>query len=152
MRARLILPVMTALLVAGCGGTEKPTAVAAPQSPTPSSTPSPTGDPACSLPELDKFLREIDAYTKRGAFEVEPKSRINPDKVFGWRLALGRVEGEAELKVYKAAVSAREAVQDWGSQDPGSLAQKISAMSIQLSAKTLAMTCHVHDRYRFSKL
>lgn len=30
--------------------------------------------------------------------------------------------------------------------------QQITAMSIQLSAQTLAITCRVHDKYEFSKL
>ena len=59
------------LFATACGGT--PASASAPSTPAaaPSSAqPSPDVDPACAMPELDKFLGEVDAYSKRGAFKV----------------------------------------------------------------------------------
>ncbi|MEU4224234.1 hypothetical protein AB0F17_08070 [Nonomuraea sp. NPDC026600] len=153
MRSRTAALAASAALTAGCTSTQPATVTATvAASPTISASPSPTGDPACESKDLDKFLREIDAYSKRGAFDTKPKIRLNPDKVFGWQIALGAVKADADLKLYKIAASAKEAVDDWPSLTPGSLAQRATTLTIQLSAKTLAMTCRIHDRYEFSKL
>ncbi|WP_147944528.1 hypothetical protein [Microbispora sp. CSR-4] len=157
MRRALVLAALTAALTA-CSTT--PTTAAAPaDSPAPAiatsttvASPTPTVDPACASEDLDTYFREIDAYTRRGAFDVEPKARLSWGRVAGWRLALGKVESDAELDLYKAAKSADEAVDDWLGADPGSLAQTITAMSIQMTAKSLAITCRVHNNYEFSKI
>lgn len=148
---RRILPfALLAALAAGCSSTN----VAAPPSAATSSPPSPTptADPVCSSSELRAFLSEIDRYTARGAFEVEPRVKLARGDVSKWSLALGSIEHDAELKAYKATKDASDAVQEWLGQDPGSLAQKIDGMSIQTTAKTLALECGVSDDYAFSRI
>lgn len=145
--------VLLVAFVAACGGitaTTAPSPTVAAPSPTP--TPSPTTDPACDSDNLRAVLRDIDDYTTRGAFEVKPKTPLEARDVYRWRFGLNSVENAAELQLYKAAKSAGDAVADWTRQDPGSLAQRINALTIQLAAKTLAIECRVHDEYAFSRI
>jgi hypothetical protein len=143
------------LFATGCGSTPAPAAAPSTPSSSPaaapsSAQPSPDVDPACALPELDKYLSEVDAYSKRGVFEVGASGRLNPDKVLGWRLALGAVESAAELKVYKAAVAAKETLESW-SEATGSETQQVYTLTIQITASTLAYTCKVHQKYEFTR-
>jgi len=149
---RRVLPfVLLAALLAGCGAAAPPPTPTAP-SPTPTPTPSPATDPACDSDDLRAFLRDIDDYTTRGAFEVKPKTKLVASDVYRWRFALTGIEGAAELQLYKAAKSAGDTVAEWISQDPGSLAQQINAMTIQITARTLAIECRVSDEYGFSRI
>ena len=101
------------------------------------------------MPELDKFLSEVDAYSKRGAFEIGASRRLNPDKVMGWQIALSAVENDADLKLYKAVVSAKETLDKW-TEAAGSETQEIYTATIKVTAGTLAYTCRVHQKYEFT--
>jgi len=149
---RRVFPlVLLAALMTGCG-TTTPAAAPSPTIATPSPTPTPTTDPACDSDDLRAFLRDIDDYTTRGAFEVKPETKLATRDVYRWRFALSSIENAAELQLYKAAKSVGDAVADWTRQDPGSLAQRINALTIQITAKTLAIECRVSDEYAFSRI
>ncbi|MFE3452349.1 hypothetical protein ACFXJ8_25845 [Nonomuraea sp. NPDC059194] len=153
-RRHAVVSLASALMLStACSSTQTPVA-AEPATPkaVASATPKPSTDPACAMKELRLFLTEIDDYADRGAFEVGSKTRIKEGDVFGWGLALSAIEREADLKLYKVVKDANDSVKDWLSQQPGSFAQRVNAMTIHITASTLALTCRVHQQYAFTRV
>jgi len=67
----------------------------------------------------------------------------------GWQIALGAVENDADLKLYKAVVSAKETLDKW-SEVTGSETQTVYTAMIEITASTLAYTCKLHQKYDFT--